>query len=66
MFNFFIEFDDGNAIIKHNLTQSQAKKHYKNYNKNPANNAKSWGWEESNPYKLSQQIRAKKATKSFG
>lgn len=66
MFNFYVEFADGTARIETNLSKTQAKRLYNNCNKNPENNAKSWGWEESNPCKLSQQIRAKKATKSFG
>lgn len=66
MFHFYVEFADGTARIETNLSKIQAKRLYNKCNKNPENNAKSWGWEESDPYRLSQQIRAKKARKSIG
>lgn len=57
MFNFYVEYNNGKSLVETNLTKLQAKRRYNAYRKNPDLEAKSWGWEESNPYKLSQQIR---------
>lgn len=57
MFNFYVEYNNGKALIESNLTKLQAKRRYNAYAKNPEFEAKAWGWEESNPYTLSQQIR---------
>lgn len=63
MFEFYVEYCNGSAKIVANLTKLQAKRQYTAFSKNPESEAKSWGWQLTDPYPLSNQLLAKKATK---
>ena len=64
---FFIEYVDGRITEIEFKDANKAKKAYMLYDREPENNAKSWGWEiKCEPPTLSQQIRTKKALNTIG
>ncbi len=59
---FFIEYMDGKATEVEFKTPAMARKAYKMYDREPEDNAKSWGWDTKyEAPTLAQQIRARKA-----
>jgi hypothetical protein len=63
---FFIEYVDGKITEIEFKTQAMARKAYKMYEREPEDNAKSWGWDTKyEAPTLAQQIRAKKMTKEL-
>lgn len=63
---FFIEYTDGSVTQIEFKTAQLASKAYKLYEKEPEDNAKSWGWDTKYEVPtLTQQIRAKKANKEL-
>jgi len=63
---FFIEYTDGSVTQIEFKTVQMASNAYKMYEKEPEDNAKSWGWDTKYEVPtLTQQIRAKKSNKEL-
>lgn len=63
---FFIEYDNGTCTQIEFKTAKMAKRAYALYDKEPEDNAKSYGWDTKYEVPtLTQQIRAKKANKEL-
>jgi len=61
---FFIEYTDGKVTEIEFKTAAQAKKAYRLYDRDPEDNAQSYGWDTKYEVPtLAQQIRMKKASK---
>jgi hypothetical protein len=59
---FYIEYNDGKVTEIEFKTQAMARKAYKMYEREPEDNAKSWGWDTKyEAPTLAQLIRARKA-----
>jgi hypothetical protein len=63
---FFIEYADGSVTQIEFKSTTMARKAFKMYEKEPEDNAKSWGWDTKYEVPtLSQQIRENKMTKEL-
>ena len=63
---FYIEYMDGKVTEVEFKTSAMAKKAYMMYDREPEDNAKSWGWDTKyEAPTLAQQIRAKKMSKEL-
>lgn len=59
---FYIDYTDGRFTQINFKTQAMARKAYQLYDKEPEDDAKSWGWQtEYDTPTITQQIHAKRA-----